>query len=254
MTIEILPKHIQEILVALYLRLNGFYTSGHILHADLETPAIREKGDIDVFAVRLPFSSEPETGVLPSEYLGITNGVMEILIGEVKSGREPIQFNDTLRDPSNLVRVLRRAGFTNSEKTLEILAHTLTERMAPQPINNPENRIKEFLQPEGDILYPTHIRPVIFHLGYRLPRRNQAWFVGYEEIMSDIWKRLRKEYQPNTCQREYDIHLWGPVYDAIASYFKDTKRNEPGTSAELVRTLLSEPDNAVDAAGVQVRV
>ena len=238
MAIEILPKHIQESLVALYLRLNGFYTSGHILHADLETLVIRERGEIDVFAIRLPFSCEPETGVPPSRYLSVENGILEIIIGEVKSGNEPIQFNTSLRESANMVRVLRRAGFTGNEETLQKVAQKLTVSMAPQPVNHPENRIIELLQPTSDIHYPTRIRPIIFHLGHRRPRNNQAWFLGYEEIMNDIWQRLRPEFQPDTCQRVYYKHLWGPVFDAIVAYFKDENRNEPGTPEELVRVLL----------------
>lgn len=238
MAITILPKHVQESLVAMYLRLNGFFTSGHIIHANTENTAIREKGDIDVFAIRLPYSREPETGVLSSSYLDVQNGKLEIIIGEVKSGKEPLQFNDSIREQSNLHRVLRRSGFTENEDILQNIAQSLSSRMVPQPINRPENRIEEIFAPHDDILYPTRIRPILFHLGRQCPRSNQVWFVGYEEIMNDIWRRLRPELQPETCQRAYDYHLWGPIYDVIATYIKDEQRTEPGTPDELVRNIL----------------
>lgn len=246
MAIQIQPKHIQESLVALYLRLNGFFTSGYIMHADTSNLAKREKGEIDILAVRLPFSREPETAVPVSPYLGIRQDTVEVVIGEVKSGKEKLQFNPSIRDASNVIRALRRAGFTNNEDVLRSIASSLVDRMPPlavRPRPSPDfeliNPKDVLLQPRGDICYPTRIRPILFHLGRELPKRNQVWFVGYGQIMEDIWKRLRPETQPDSCQRVYDYHLWGPVFDAIVTYFKDKDRNEPGTPDELVRALLA---------------
>ena len=118
MAITIIQKHIQEALVALYLRLNGFFTSGHIVHASLENLAIRERAEVDVFAVRLPYNREPERGVVTSEYLDVKDGILDIIIGEVKSGGEPIQFNPSIQDASNMYRTLRWAGFTNNDELL----------------------------------------------------------------------------------------------------------------------------------------
>lgn len=238
MPVQILSKHIQESLVTLYLRLNGYFTSGHILHANLDDLAVRERGDIDVFAIRLPYSREPETANPQSKYLGVTNGILDVIVGEVKSGREPIQFNPSIRDMENMVRSLRRAGFSNKDDLLFEVASNLTHRMIPQPINSPDATIDVTLDPSEDIHYPIRIRPVLFHLDRRQPNRNQAWFVGYQEIMDFIWRCLRKEFQPISCQREYDYGLWGPVIESIVDYIKDDNRTEPGTPAELVHELL----------------
>ena len=238
MTIVITEKHIQESLVTLYLRLNGYFTSGHIVHATRDDLAVREKTEIDVFALRLPYSREPETGNATSEYLHVENGILDIIVGEVKSGRQPIQFNPGIRDTGNVVSVLRRAGFTAKDEVLVDIASTLTNQMIPQPVNNPETRIEVAINPSDDILYRTRIRPVLFHLGRRVPARTQAWFVGYQEIMNHTWRCLRKEFQPDSCQREYDYGLWGPVIESIVGYFKNESRTEPGTPEELVHELV----------------
>lgn len=240
MTIVITAKHIQESLVTLYLRLNGYYTSGHIVHATPDNLAVRERTEIDVFGLRLPYSREPETGNSPSNYLHVENGIIDVIVGEVKSGKEPIQFNLGIRDAKNMASALRRAGFTNNEEVLHRVARILTEQMIPQPINQPDTRIEITLDPSEDILYPTRIRPVLFHLRHPEPTRTQAWFVGYQEIMNFIWLCLRTEFQPDGCQREYDYHLWGPITESIVDYFKSENRHEPGTSEELVRNLLDE--------------
>ena len=254
MAIQILPKHVQETLVALYLRLNGYFTSGHIIHAGPEDLAIRELGEIDVFALRLPYSQETETGVPPSEYLRVEIGMLDIIIGEVKSGVEKIEFNPSIRNPKNMFRALHRAGFTDDDELLSNIAQNLTEQMEPRFINRPENRIEIILQQSNNVQYPTRIRPIIFHLGYQRPDKNQAWFVGYGEIMGDIWERLRIELQPDNCQRDYDYHLWGPVLDSIVDYFKSDNRIEPGTPAELIRELLSEAGRVTNTSGVPVRI
>lgn len=237
MAIVITPKHIQESLVTLYLRLNGYFTSGHIVHAMPDNLAVREKTEIDVFALRLPYSREPETGNSLSEYLHVENGILDVIVGEVKSGREPIQFNPGIRDSENMMSALRRAGFTDNDEVLYKVARTLTNQMIPKPINEPETRIEITFDPSEDILYPTRIRPVLFHLGRKAPNRNQAWFVGYQEIMNFIWRCLRKEFQPDGCQREYDYVLWGPVIESIVDYFKSENRTEPGTPEDLIREL-----------------
>jgi len=182
MPTTILEKHIQESLVALYLRLNGFFTSGHILHANTEDERISDNGDIDVLAIRLPYSQENETGVDPSEYLGINAGTLEIIIGEVKSGRQPIHFNESLLNQVNFRRVLYRIGFTDDEKEISRITTNLLTGMSPREVNNSEFHVQEMLKAP----FPIRIRPIIFHLSHAAPRRNQAWFVGYEEIMDDI--------------------------------------------------------------------
>jgi hypothetical protein len=237
MGIVITPKNIQESLVNLYLRLNGYFTSGHIVHAKPDNLAIREKTEIDVFALRLPYSREPETGNFPSEYLHVENGILDVIVGEVKSGRQPIQFNPGIRDTGNMVSALRRVGFTANDKALCKIASELTNQMIPQPVNHPDIRIEITLKPSADILYPTRIRPVLFHLGRREPTKNQAWFVGYQQIMNFTWRCLRKEFQPDSCQREYDYGLWGPVIESIVDYIKNDKRTQPRTPEELIRDL-----------------
>jgi hypothetical protein len=240
MTIIITANHIQETLVTLYLRLNGFFVSGHIIHADISDPAIQEKGEIDTLAIRLPFGREPEACNPPTEYLGIKRGRIEIIIGEVKSGKEPIQFNPSLRDPDNICNVLLRTGFTEDDNLLMRISQSFAHQLIPKPFNSPNDHIEIYLEPSGDIRYPIRIRPTIFHLGFHSPTRNQAWFVGYDEIMNDIWHRVRKEFEPPSCQRQYDLRLWGPIFNTIVAYFKDPARDEPGTPDDILHDLFGD--------------
>ncbi len=55
---------LQEVLTALYLRLNGYLASGYIAHAH-----VGNLTEIDIIAVRFPGHKEPEREVSPCKYL-----------------------------------------------------------------------------------------------------------------------------------------------------------------------------------------
>ncbi|MEE9214556.1 MAG: hypothetical protein V3U54_07140 [Thermodesulfobacteriota bacterium] len=82
---------LQEKLAALYLRLNGYFVSGFIVHAPIEYQNAagetrRVKTELDILAVRFPFNREPERVVLPSTYIDVSNSHIDNVIGEVKGG------------------------------------------------------------------------------------------------------------------------------------------------------------------------
>ena len=79
---------VQETLVSLYLRLNGYFVSGFIAHADYGV-----RTEMDVLAVRFPLHSEPEREVLPCDRLAVPNDEIDFIVGEVKGGTENVRFN-----------------------------------------------------------------------------------------------------------------------------------------------------------------
>ena len=81
-------KNIQEALVSLYLRLNGYFTSGFIVHDDSDDPRESVVTDIDILAVKFPHNREPEREIQPSRYLSISDQKTDFIIGEVKSGEK----------------------------------------------------------------------------------------------------------------------------------------------------------------------
>lgn len=107
---------LQEQLAALYLRLNGYLVSGFIVHAQ---PGGKEtnRTQVDALGVRFPYSCEPEREIKQSVFLQIPDNVTDILICEVKGGKEALKFNERLRKDSGALRsVLRWIGaFTEDE-------------------------------------------------------------------------------------------------------------------------------------------
>jgi hypothetical protein len=245
-------KNIQEALVGLYLRLNGYFTSGFIIHDDSDDPRESVITDVDILAVRFPNNREFEREILPHENLFVSNQITDFIIGEVKSGDQRIQFNRNLRMPKNLARVIGWIGRYDTDQTAEITSRLLPG-ITPQSVNTPG----KFIEVEAP--YDTRIRAIIFHLGYSEPDKNQPHFIGSAEIMGFIWQCLRPEHPRPECQTVYDFGLWGSLYEPIIRYFKDKQRKEHGTPDDLLTFVINHyqmtekemapADSASDAGG-----
>jgi hypothetical protein len=73
---------IQEGLVLLYLRLNGFFVTGFIGHSPIQNRTLTE---IDAMAVRMPHNAEPEREVGPHELLDLSSEYTDLVICDVRA-------------------------------------------------------------------------------------------------------------------------------------------------------------------------
>lgn len=223
---------IQEALASLYLRLNGYFTSGFIIHAPLSDGTTRT--EVDVLGVRFPRNTEPEREIGPSDYLDVSPNYIDFIIGEVKGGRQSLQFNDSLLEPDCLRGVLRWMGaFTPAE--IETLQSELLELMRPREQNEPSS----FIQVLGPCC--TRIRVILFGMDRGDPRRNQPRYIPGSVVMEYIWECMRPDEPRLDCQTAYDYQLWGS-YEPIVRYFKRQDRSEPGLVEDLVQFVQEESD------------
>ncbi|MBT2153133.1 PDDEXK family nuclease [Pseudoalteromonas tetraodonis] len=95
-------SQLQERLVKLYLRLNGYFSDGFIVHHDINSRISLE----DILGVRFPnhSESEREAGLCSRLQLNDSNNI-DILIGEVKSNGVSLRFNNAI---STNIEVLRK--------------------------------------------------------------------------------------------------------------------------------------------------
>ncbi|MDX1728921.1 MAG: hypothetical protein R3203_14350 [Pseudoalteromonas tetraodonis] len=95
-------SQLQERLVKLYLRLNGYFSAGFIVHHDINSRISLE----DILGVRFPnhSESEREAGLCSRLQLNDSNNI-DILIGEVKSNGVSLRFNNAI---STNIEVLRK--------------------------------------------------------------------------------------------------------------------------------------------------
>jgi hypothetical protein len=217
----------QEGVVTLYLRLNGYFTSGFIVHSDVPG---QNAAELDVLAVRLPHNAEPERDVAGAPELDRWAGGIDFIIGEVKSRRQPFQFNDALRQsPHAVASILRWWGHLTEAEVLA-LRDAVVLALAPSP---------------GATAAPTvvcprdaRVRAILFcpeQISTR--RQQQSWFIPGTPMFQYIWNCLRPNTARAACATVYDYGRWGSDLEQIVRYFKDPGRTGPGTFADLARYL-----------------
>lgn len=208
---------LQELLATLYLRLNGYFTSGFIAHAPDGNLT-----EIDILAVRFPFNSEHEREIEPSEWLQIPRDRTDVLICEVKGQEEQLRFNSALRNnPESACKIVRWIGlFPNVE--VEQISHRLQGILSTQEVQTPEH-FRNIDIEERRISF----RSILFAPDRGTPVRNQPRYIPGDEMLGFIWSCLCPDHERPFCDVRYDFGLWGG-YEEIVSYFKDRKANGMG--------------------------
>jgi hypothetical protein len=217
---------VQEALVTLYLRLNGFFTSGFIVHSPTHG---RNRTEVDIIAVRFPLNAEPARGVGTDEELGTSDAVLDFVIGEVKSHGQQLRFNEGLRCSREAVESLvqwcgyytdgERPGVTDS--VLKLLEPQVASQNAPTAMGPRSSRI----------------RAILFSPERNARRQNQPWFVTGPTIFAYVWKCLRPGEPRPWCATTYDFGAWGRELQPIVEYFKNENRQEAGSLLDLCRHL-----------------
>jgi hypothetical protein len=122
---------LQEVIATLYMRLNGYFTSGLIVH---HPDTGKNLTDVDVLAVRFPWHVQPDRQVGPSPELECTETEIDIIIGEVKSIGQPLQFNASVRDsPEAVCRILQWTGAFEQQE-IAGLAPLVRSALSPEAL------------------------------------------------------------------------------------------------------------------------
>lgn len=228
-------SEIQEALLSLYLRLNGYFVTSFIVHS----PELgKNVTQLDAVAVRLPFNSEPERVILSSSFLALEQGITDILICEVKSHGQPLQFNPSFRDNDHGIEsVLHWVGLFTEAEVLAV-ARDL------KPLLQPETPCAKgkagILGPRG-----TRVRPLFASPERYRAYDNQPWFLPGSEIFSYIGECLSPGVTRPSCSTRYDLNLWGAWLAPFVRYFKEERRpGDPGQVNDLYDYLRrSRADN-----------
>lgn len=196
----------QEALVQLYLRLNGYLTTGFIVHS-IEG----DKAQVDALAVRHPHNAEPERVIEPSRFLDPSTSVVDVLICEVKSHPNDFAFNEGLReDVDALTTVLRWVGvFREPEltKAIEGVRPLLTPDCAPEVARS------------GFVSEGIRVRALLCAPAVAADATAGVWFLPREEILTFVRDCLTgRRAQSGT---RYNFSHWGPWFEPLVRYFKD---------------------------------
>lgn len=221
---------IQESLTKLYLRLNGYFTTGYIIHSSLN----RIESEVDTVAVRFPFHKQDDTEHNSSAYLEIPNNI-DIIICEVKSKGKSLQFNKSLRNLDNIepwIKILLWTGIIISDDA-KYIANTLAEL-----VQTKENSELTHFKSTDCINTPfgiITIRPILFS-PERINLHNADKFVSWSEINSFIEECLCPQLPRQFCGTSYDYTAWGLGLNEIVKVYKDRRATEKFTSIEDLYT------------------
>jgi len=219
-------SRLQENLLNLYLRLNGYFLTGFIAHSPEWG---KNRAEIDALAVRHPHNTEPERLIKPSTYLEVSSKYVDLLICEVKSRGQQLQFNEALREtPDALISILRWAGlfyepeiFALANQLLPLLQPSAESRQVVPCVIGPRN---------------TRVRAVLCSPERWHKRNNQPWFISGSEIFNFAYLCFSPEEARNSCSTQYDFESWGEVYEPIVKYIK-SKKDVSAIKASMVNEL-----------------
>lgn len=212
---------VQESLLLLYLRLNGYFVSSFIVHSPNWGKNITQ---IDALAVRHEFNREPYRVVRPSCFLKPKG--TDLLVCEVKSRGQPLQFNPSFRENDAAIRtVLGWAGLFDQDETGPIASNLRPLLQPSTPASVAENGV---VGPRE-----SRIRGLLCSPERRSCRQNQPWFLSEYEIFSHIASCLNPEAKRPTCSTQYDINLWGSSLSSHVRYFKSLRPGDRGSLSGL---------------------
>ncbi|MBL4805719.1 MAG: hypothetical protein JKY31_00330 [Rhodobacteraceae bacterium] len=78
---------VYEALTALYLRLNGYFTTGLVIHS---AERGQNAGEIDCLAVRFPSHHQSLRSIKESDFLDVSDKMIDLIICEVKIFRSQV--------------------------------------------------------------------------------------------------------------------------------------------------------------------
>lgn len=221
-------NQVQEKLVALYLRLNGYTTTGLILHSPDDRAV---QAEIDIIGVRFVHHSQPDRVIGCSEELHIPGeAFVDIIIGEVKGGNEPLQFNDSMRNhPDRMIKLLRWIGVIRKDD-LPTISQQLSQAVQNPPVQNAEPLFPVI---EYDNLV---LRPILFGPDKTNQRPNQRRFINGTTMINYCWACFRPENRRLDYETNYRaLNNWGEQFEKMMGYFKNHDRATPGTIQEIYK-------------------
>ena len=220
-------SNLQEQLVKLFLRLNGYFTSGLIIHSNKKG---NNKTELDILGVRFPYHKQIDRQVECSKYLDIPSHTIDIIIGEVKGLKAGINFNAALySDKETIEKLVNWLGMFSNDQINQVQCD-LQKILQPKQLSNSQKF--NILEYTVDSINYT-IRPILFCPDRPKPKNNQSRYVYGEILLGYIWECLRPEIFRDTCSTIYPTNMWGYDFTYLVEYFKSENKRTVGNMKDL---------------------
>lgn len=207
-------SEIDEALVNLYLRLNGYFTTSLILHSHVHGQA---KTEIDCLAIRHKYHSQDEREVETSSFLRVKTNLTDILICEVKGDENILEFNQAIRDNTeNIECALKWIGVFEDHKVRQIASDAaplfrngISYDRAVSGIIESGIRVRALLCCTSDL------------------NNAQHWRLGGHEIFSYIDECFNPSERRESCSTRYNFRdNWSYPLNRLVELFKSKKGHE----------------------------
>ncbi len=222
-------SQLQEKLAALYLRLNGYFSTGLIIQSAKDNNV---DGEVDIIGVRFRNHRQEDRLIECSKYLDIpTDSKIDVIIGEVKGQDEKLQFNPSIRENDDRrYKLLTWLGFLE-DKDIEKINEELRTKIQTKEINSSEKFERIDYSIGNSII---SIRPILFAPDQPKPRHNQVKFINGQQMIDFCWECFRPESRRIPCETDYrSIDAWGEQFEDLVRYFKQKAKSERGTINDL---------------------
>ena len=219
---------VHEVLATLYLRLNGYFTTGLILHSNEWGQA---RTEIDCLAIRHPHHLQPERCVETAEFLRTRQAEIDLILCEVKSSPDDLRFNDPIRtDVEAICAALRWSGLLEEEQV-----RSVAERLQPLL----QGGVPAEVSRRGIVEGACRVRPLLCCPPCHESDPNRWCLTG-----SEIFRFVRQCFNPPTprdsCSTRYNFQQWGYPFTPIVRVFKNEQGARPVALEDLYKCLEAE--------------
>jgi hypothetical protein len=215
-----------EALATLYLRLNGYFTTGLVLHSP-EWGLSRT--DVDCLAIRHPEHSQPERGVETSKFLAVREGEVDLIICEVKSRPEDLTFNKPPRTDLEVLRALLRwAGIFSEEEVASV-----TDRLQPLLQSGVAvDRVRN-----GVVEGRCRVRSLLCCPPCSAGDWVDRWCLVGPEVFRFANECFNPPAKRDLCSTRHNFLQWGYALAPLVEYFKNVKNGGAPNLADLYSHL-----------------
>jgi hypothetical protein len=216
-----------EALASLYLRLNGYFTTGFIAHKP-----DGNRTEVDIIAVRFPKHCETEVGVGCCNRLPITNGI-DVIIGEVKNRDElkKVCFNNVFYTKEALKSILKYMGLFDGNEIEALVVSIANDK------GNQNNVFPEYKSKLNGSDVDVSLKLVLFAIKQKSTESENRSFIFYDDIMRHLKNRLVHPQPRAECASRYNFDLWGPLYEPTIRYFKEHQEALPDDAVKFLNAI-----------------
>ena len=216
---------VDEALAVLYLRLNGYFTTGLIVHSPEHGQATTE---VDCIAIRMPNHRQSDRIVGDAPFLRVEPGLTDLIICEVKSDAAAISFNNALKENQQAIETVLHWAGVFPDARIPIVAEKFQPLLADQA---GYDQVVSGITDEGVRLRPLLCCPT------SAPQNGNRWLLDGTEILRYADECFNPEERRDTCSVRYNFQQWSYPLSKIVTWIKDKKRKAPMTLDALYEHL-----------------